>query len=104
MQGLRVTSHVAKVSDAAQLEPFRDEVADRHCTEKIHLLFSNPGIGGGMIAHAHDEWERTFNIGPSTYPDAAALGRLCVYPRQGFFFQSQVGMIASVDCNDGLCP
>ncbi|HWO85683.1 MAG TPA: hypothetical protein VNN75_04250 [Stellaceae bacterium] len=42
MQGLRVTSHVAKVSDAAQLEPFRDEIADRHCTEKIHLLFQQP--------------------------------------------------------------
>ena len=63
-QGLRVTSHVADVSDAAQVERFRDEVADRHDTDRIHLLFNNAGIGGGgsMIAHGRDEWERTFNI------------------------------------------
>ena len=43
---------------------FRDEVADRHATDKIHLLFNNAGIGGGgsMIAHSRDEWEKTFNI------------------------------------------
>jgi hypothetical protein len=52
------------VSDAAQVERFRDEVADRHQTDKIHLLFNNAGIGGGgsMIAHSRDEWEKTFNI------------------------------------------
>jgi len=63
-QGLRVTSHVADVSDAAQVERFRDEVADRHDNDRIHLLFNNAGIGGGgsMIAHTRDEWERTFNI------------------------------------------
>jgi NAD(P)-dependent dehydrogenase (short-subunit alcohol dehydrogenase family) len=63
-QGLRVTTHIADVSDAAQVERFRDEVADRHQTDKIHLLFNNAGIGGGgsMVAHSRDEWERTFNI------------------------------------------
>ena len=63
-QGLRITTHVADVSDAAQVERFRDEVADRHNTDKIHLLFNNAGIGGGgsMIAHRSEEWERTFNI------------------------------------------
>jgi NAD(P)-dependent dehydrogenase (short-subunit alcohol dehydrogenase family) len=63
-QGLRVTMHIADVSDEAQVERFRDEVADRHDTDKIHLLFNNAGIGGGgsMIAHGRDEWERTFNI------------------------------------------
>jgi NAD(P)-dependent dehydrogenase (short-subunit alcohol dehydrogenase family) len=41
----------------------RDEVADRHDTDKIHLLFNNAGIGGGsIIAHGRDEWERTFNV------------------------------------------
>src|SRR5260370_30429304 len=62
-QGLRVTTHLADVSDAAQVERFRDEVADRHDTDKIHLLFNNAGIGGGgsMIAHGRHEWEKTFN-------------------------------------------
>ena len=63
-QGLRVTSHIADVSDPAQVERFRDEVAQRHATDKIHLLFNNAGIGGGgsMIAHSREEWEKTFNI------------------------------------------
>ena len=63
-QGLRVTTHIVDVSDAAQVERFRDEVADRHATDKIHLLFNNAGIGSGgsMIAHSREEWERTFNI------------------------------------------
>ncbi|HEX3535876.1 MAG TPA: SDR family NAD(P)-dependent oxidoreductase [Stellaceae bacterium] len=63
-QGLRITSHLADVSDAAQVERFRDEVAERHAADKIHLLFNNAGIGGGgsIIANSRDEWERTFNI------------------------------------------
>jgi NAD(P)-dependent dehydrogenase (short-subunit alcohol dehydrogenase family) len=63
-QGLRVTAHLADVSDAQQVERFRDEVADRHDTDKIHLLFNNAGIGGGgsMIAHSREEWEKTFNV------------------------------------------
>jgi len=63
-QGLRVTTHLADVSDAAQVGRFCDEVADRHQTDAIHLLFNNAGLGGGgsMIAHNPEEWERTFNI------------------------------------------
>jgi NAD(P)-dependent dehydrogenase (short-subunit alcohol dehydrogenase family) len=63
-QGLRVTTHIADVSDLAQVERFRHEVADRHDADKIHLLFNNAGIGGGgsMIAHAREEWEKTCNI------------------------------------------
>lgn len=63
-QGLRVTTHVADVADGAQVDRFRDEVSDRHATDKIHLLFNNAGIGGGgsMIANSRGEWERTFNI------------------------------------------
>jgi NAD(P)-dependent dehydrogenase (short-subunit alcohol dehydrogenase family) len=63
-QGLRVTAHLADVSDAAQVERFRDEIAERHGADKIHLLFNNAGIGGGgsMFAHSREEWERTFNI------------------------------------------
>ena len=63
-QGLRLTTHIADVSDEAQVQRFRDEVAAQHDTDKIHLLFNNAGIGGGgsMIAHSRDEWERTFNV------------------------------------------
>jgi NAD(P)-dependent dehydrogenase (short-subunit alcohol dehydrogenase family) len=63
-QGLRVTTHLADVSDAAQVGRFRDEVSERHATDRIHLLFNNAGIGGGnsMIASSREEWERTFNI------------------------------------------
>jgi NAD(P)-dependent dehydrogenase (short-subunit alcohol dehydrogenase family) len=63
-QGLRVTTHLADVSDMAQVERFRDEVARRHDTDKVHLLFNNAGIGGGgsMVAHSREEWEKTFNV------------------------------------------
>jgi NAD(P)-dependent dehydrogenase (short-subunit alcohol dehydrogenase family) len=63
-QGLRITTHVADVSDEAQVLRFRDAVAEQQETDKIHLLFNNAGIGGGgsMIANDRAEWERTFNI------------------------------------------
>ena len=63
-QGLRVTTHLADVSDAAQVERFRDEIAEHQGTDRIHLLFNNAGIGGGgsMFAHSREEWERTFNV------------------------------------------
>ena len=63
-QGLRVTSHLADVSNEADVMRFRDEAANQHATDRIHLLFNNAGIGGGgsMVANSRDEWERTFNI------------------------------------------
>ena len=63
-QGLRVTTHLADVSDEAQLLRFSDEVAEQHHTDKIHLLFNNAGIGGGgsLFTNTREQWERTFNI------------------------------------------
>ena len=63
-QGLRITTHIADVSDEEQVKRFADEVARQQDSDKIHLLFNNAGIGGGgsMIVHDRDEWERTFNI------------------------------------------
>jgi NAD(P)-dependent dehydrogenase (short-subunit alcohol dehydrogenase family) len=63
-QGLRITTHVADVSDEAQVQRFRDDVAKGQDSDKIHLLFNNAGIGGGgsMIASGRDGWEKTFNI------------------------------------------
>src|ERR1700761_4842948 len=63
-QGLRVTTHVADVSNEADVLRFRDDVSIQHATDRIHLLFNNAGISGGgsMIANERAEWERTFNI------------------------------------------
>jgi NAD(P)-dependent dehydrogenase (short-subunit alcohol dehydrogenase family) len=63
-QGLRITTHVADVSDEGQVLRFRDEVADQHATDRIHLLFNNAGVGGGgsMFADDRKMWERTFDI------------------------------------------
>jgi NAD(P)-dependent dehydrogenase (short-subunit alcohol dehydrogenase family) len=63
-QGLRITEHLADVSDRDQVERFRDAVAAQHATDKIHLLFNNAGIGGGrsFVQSSREEWERTFNI------------------------------------------
>jgi NAD(P)-dependent dehydrogenase (short-subunit alcohol dehydrogenase family) len=63
-QGLRITSHVADVSDEADVLRFRDEVAAQHATDRVHLLFNNAGISGGgsMVVNEREEWERTFNI------------------------------------------
>jgi NAD(P)-dependent dehydrogenase (short-subunit alcohol dehydrogenase family) len=63
-QGLRITTHIADVSDEDQLLRFRDEVADQQHTDIIHLLFNNAGIGGGgrLFANTREQWERTFNI------------------------------------------
>jgi NAD(P)-dependent dehydrogenase (short-subunit alcohol dehydrogenase family) len=63
-QGVRVTVHVADVSDEAQVLRFRDEVVAQHATGKVHLLFNNAGIAGGgsLFGNSRAEWERTFNI------------------------------------------
>ena len=63
-QGLRITTHLADVSDEAQLLRFRDEIAEQQATDKIHLLFNNAGIGGGgsLFTNTREQWERTFNI------------------------------------------
>src|SRR5262249_37929434 len=46
-QGLRITTHVADVSDERQVVRFRDEVTEQQATDRIHLLFNNAGVGGG---------------------------------------------------------
>src|SRR6202030_1213789 len=63
-QGLRITTHLADVSDEDQVKRFADEIARQQDTDKIHLLFNNAGIGGGgsMIASSREEWEKTFNV------------------------------------------
>jgi NAD(P)-dependent dehydrogenase (short-subunit alcohol dehydrogenase family) len=63
-QGLRITTHIADVSLEDDLLRFRDEIAEQHATDRIHLLFNNAGIGGGgsLFTNSREQWERTFNI------------------------------------------
>src|SRR5258705_11728955 len=44
-QGLRITTHIADVSNQDDIKRFAGEVADQHETDKINLLFNNTGIG-----------------------------------------------------------
>ena len=61
---VRVTAHMADVSDESHVLRFRDEVAKEHGADELHLLFNNAGIGGGgsLFSNSREQWERTFNI------------------------------------------
>ena len=63
-QGTRLATHVADVSDAAQVQHWRDEVARDLATDVIHLLFNNAGVGGGgsFVTGDRAAWEKTFAI------------------------------------------
>ena len=63
-QGVRITSHIADVSNEADVLRFRDEVQTHLATDRIHLLFNNAGISGGgsLVMDSRELWERTFNI------------------------------------------
>ena len=61
---VRVTTHVADVSDEDQVVVFRDEALAAHDTDHVHALFNNAGIGGGgsFVAGDRAAWERTFGV------------------------------------------
>jgi NAD(P)-dependent dehydrogenase (short-subunit alcohol dehydrogenase family) len=62
--GVRVTTHLADVSDEAQMLDFRNAVMEEHETDCVHLVFNNAGIGGAgsLILDDRDAWEKTFNV------------------------------------------
>jgi hypothetical protein len=62
--GVRVTTHLADVSDEDQVLAFRDAVMREHETDCVHLVFNNAGVGGGgsLILDDRETWERTFDI------------------------------------------
>jgi len=64
LQGQRITTHLADVSDEAQVLRFRDEVAAQQETDHIHLLFNDAGVtgGGSMFTDDRAAWDRTFAI------------------------------------------
>jgi NAD(P)-dependent dehydrogenase (short-subunit alcohol dehydrogenase family) len=62
--GVRITTHQADVSDDEQMNRFRDEVAGRHETDHIDLLFNNAGVGGGnsFLTGSREAWDKTFAV------------------------------------------
>ena len=63
-KGTRISTHIADVSDEAQVIAFRDGVQREQGRDHIHLLFINAGIGGGgsFLETERSEWEKTFNV------------------------------------------
>lgn len=61
---VRVSTFLADVSREAQVQAFRDAVAEAHATDHVHLLFNNAGIGGGgsFVRDGREEWDRTFDV------------------------------------------
>jgi NAD(P)-dependent dehydrogenase (short-subunit alcohol dehydrogenase family) len=63
-RGVRVTMHLADVSDEGQVLRFRDAIMRDHGADKLQLLFNNAGIGGGgsLFTNSRVQWEKTFNV------------------------------------------
>ena len=61
---VRVTTHLADVSDEAQVLAFRDAVMEEQETDCVHLVFNNAGIGGAgsLIVDEREAWDKTFNV------------------------------------------
>jgi NAD(P)-dependent dehydrogenase (short-subunit alcohol dehydrogenase family) len=61
---VKITTHVADVSDEAAVGRFRDEVVEQHGTDHVNALFNNAGIGGGgsFVAGDRHAWDRTFGV------------------------------------------
>src|SRR3954466_1512825 len=45
--GALIATHQCGVSDAAEMNRFRDDVVSNHDTDHVNLVFNNAGIGGG---------------------------------------------------------
>ncbi len=63
-QGVRVSTHIADVSDPEQIKRFASEAAAAQASDHVHLLFNNAGIGGGgsFVAGDVENWEKTFDV------------------------------------------
>jgi len=61
---VRITTHLADVSDEKQVLAFRDEVMQEQVTDCVHLVFNNAGIGGAgsLINDDRESWEKTFDV------------------------------------------
>lgn len=63
-KGIRVTAHHCDVSSEAQLIALQQQVAERHNTGHINLLFNNAGISGGQsfVRDDREHWDKVFAI------------------------------------------
>ena len=58
----KILTHLADVSDEAQVLAFRDAVAAWR--PHVNILFNNAGIGGGgsIVENSRDQWDKTFGV------------------------------------------
>src|SRR5260370_41818034 len=76
---VRITTHLADVSDEAQMNRFRDEVVVGHETDHVDLLFNNAGVGGGdsFLTPSRDARGKAFRlVWGGVHSPAAPLARL----------------------------
>ena len=61
---VRITTHLADVSDEKQVLAFRDAVMQDQNTDCVNLVFNNAGIGGAgsLINDDRESWEQTFGV------------------------------------------
>jgi NAD(P)-dependent dehydrogenase (short-subunit alcohol dehydrogenase family) len=84
---VRITTHLADVSDEAQMHRFRDEVAARHETDHIDLLFNNAGVGGGnsFLTGSREAWDKTFAVDwGGVYNSMRAFTHMVVASEDGY--------------------
>jgi len=62
--GVRLSSHIADVSDERQLIRFRDELIREHGRETLNLLFNNAGVGAdsSFVRDSREVWDKTFAV------------------------------------------
>jgi NAD(P)-dependent dehydrogenase (short-subunit alcohol dehydrogenase family) len=84
---VRITTHLADVSDETQMYRFRDEVVTQHQTDHVNLLFNNAGIGGGQsfLTGPRDAWDKTFAVcWGGVYNSMRAFADLVVASDEGY--------------------
>jgi NAD(P)-dependent dehydrogenase (short-subunit alcohol dehydrogenase family) len=84
---VRITAHLADVSDETQMHRFRDEFVAQHQTDHVNLLFNNAGIGGGQsfLTGPRDAWDKTFAVcWGGVYNSMRAFADLLVASDEGY--------------------
>ena len=84
---VRITTHLADVSDETQMHRFRDEVVAQHQTDHVNLLFNNAGIAGGssFLTGPRDGWDKTFAVcWGGVYNSMRAFADLLVASDEGY--------------------
>ena len=88
---LRITTHLADVSDETQMNRFHDEVVAQHRTHHVDLLFNNAGISGGgsFLTSPRDQWDKTFAVcWGGVYNGVRAFADLVVASDEGYIINT----------------